>query len=133
MRNLARTGPHVRDHNRRAFIQHIEERIEAFGRVNIHLTRLVTEVMREAAARLVLRIQIEQLVRNLVAVEPLDQAGDEGGFPDTSLPALRENDAARGFGNGLDCGGHRRLLLLWFGIERERVLRIELKWLWIGS
>jgi hypothetical protein len=49
------------------------------------------EEMRERSARLVLRIEIQQIHRNLVFLEPFGKSGHNAGFADTTFTAHREN------------------------------------------
>jgi hypothetical protein len=92
--HLARTGPHVRNHNGRAFVENIDEGIETFRGMNIYLAGLVPKVVCETATRFILSIQIEQRVRNLIRIEPLDQAGGESGFTHPAFPSFSENHPA---------------------------------------
>ncbi len=69
----------------------IDERVQACRRVDIDFWNIPAEEMRQRSARLVFRVQIQQLHGNLIRSEPLGQGDHDTSFADAAFASHRQN------------------------------------------
>ena len=106
MGHAARAAAHVGQDDGRAGIQIVEEAVQPLRRVHVDLRDVAAKEVRQAAARFVLGVQIQQGHRNALVLIPLGQSTHEVRLADATLAAHRHDDALPDrLRVDLDCAG----------------------------
>jgi hypothetical protein len=96
VRHLPGARAHVRQDYGRTICELIDEGVETCWRVDIDLRHLTAKEVRQRPTRLIFGVEVEQLDRNRVFLEPLRQAGHHTGLADPAFSAHRKNHAFLG-------------------------------------
>src|ERR1019366_4781114 len=90
---LSGSRTHIGEDYGRAFGEFVNESIQTGWRVDVDLRYSPTEEVGQRTACFVLRVQVEELDRNLVFLELFRQAGHHARLADAALSAHRQNYA----------------------------------------